>query len=364
LILQQLEICTRKITVIGPVDPDAGGENDPLIPDPEQPVVITDAGRCYDGSTLLLVPASCLSDDECPVGATCEDEPIVATFRETTSRDVVLKPAKPLKVKIGEGDSTVATTFKVKIVSADPRGSQAIPIRLTAADGDCPPGTVDGLPDLDGQTGGVQDTVLLAGAKTVKAEIPLVVAASAFATHNGKAPARCRLELTASIPLVDNEDPTPANNRMTVELNITDANDTPQESPPHESVVTSVKPLGLKIGSAGSAMKSVKVSVVNADYLPSAEASHDIAVSVDQGDCPAGTLGAPLPATATVGGGAKATIVVPVTATAAAFTTTNKKSPARCIAVITATTEVMGNVEPNAANNVTHLVIDVVDKTD
>lgn len=117
-------------------------------------------------------------------GTTCEEEPIVATYRETTARDVVLRPAKPMTVKIGAGEMAVFKTLTVKLVSADPRGGQPIPVRLTAADGTCPPGTVNGLPDLDRKANGVQDTVLLAGAKTVKARVPLLVAAADFHTHN------------------------------------------------------------------------------------------------------------------------------------------------------------------------------------
>ena len=46
------------------------------------------------------------------------------------------------------------------------------------------------------------------------------------------------------------------------------------------------------------------------------------------------------------------------------FTSPNKKWTGRCTAVLTATTNVIGNVEPNTANNTTNLVIDVIDKSD
>lgn len=363
LILQQLEACTQTLSVIGAVDEGSGAASDPLNPQPDQPVVITRAGRCYQGMTLLLVPASCISDDNCPAGATCQEESIVGTFRETTAHDVWLRPSKALKIKLRAGTSTLGTALKVKLTSVVPRGGPSIPVRLSAADGDCPPGTVVGLPDLDRKTAGIQDTVLLRAGRTVKATIRLAISAAAFATHNAKAPARCRLELAATTPLADNEDPTPGNNVLSIELNVFDSNDTPQTST-HESVIDSAKPLKLTIGTAGSTAKSVKLFAINADFLPAAEPGHSITVTADDGDCPAGTVGSPAPAPVSVAGGAKSRVVVPITATSAAFDTPNGKSPARCTAVITATTTVIGNVEPDLSNNTTHLVIDVVDKTD
>ncbi|HVM97211.1 MAG TPA: hypothetical protein VMT89_12535 [Candidatus Acidoferrales bacterium] len=53
-----------------------------------------------------------------------------------------------------------------------------------------------------------------------------------------------------------------------------------------------------------------------------------------------------------------------IRATAAGFATANQKSPARCVATLTAVTNVGGNVEPDSSNNSTNLVIDVVDHTD
>lgn len=60
---------------------------------------------------------------------------IVATFREITTHDIVLRPPKALTIKIAAGEATLPKTLKVKIVSADPRGGQPTPVRLSAADG-------------------------------------------------------------------------------------------------------------------------------------------------------------------------------------------------------------------------------------
>jgi hypothetical protein len=55
---------------------------------------------------------------------------------------------------------------------------------------------------------------------------------------------------------------------------------------------------------------------------------------------------------------------VTVTASSTGFAARNSKAVGRCTAILTATTDVLGNVEPNASNNSTHLMIEVNDKAD
>jgi hypothetical protein len=89
LVLQHLDVCTGALTPIAAVDEDAGDVGDPT-QDPQDGsgVVVTDGGRCVQGSQTLLVPASCVSDAECPAGATCEaDEVVVATPLDDLDND-------------------------------------------------------------------------------------------------------------------------------------------------------------------------------------------------------------------------------------------------------------------------------------
>src|SRR5262249_29324442 len=51
---------------------------DPLAdPQTGSQVSFASAGRCMLGSTLLLVPGSCLSTSDCPPGATCQADTVV-----------------------------------------------------------------------------------------------------------------------------------------------------------------------------------------------------------------------------------------------------------------------------------------------
>ena len=89
-----------------------------------------------------------------------------------------------------------------------------------------------------------------------------------------------------------------------------------------------------------------------------------VGILTSGGDCPAQTVGMVTPAALTVASGDKGAFVVPITVHSAGFDTVSKRTPSRCTVVVTATTDVPANVEPDTSNNTTQLVIDVVDKTD
>src|SRR5262249_30466609 len=153
-----------------------------------------------------------------------------------------------------------------------------------------------------------------------------------------------------------------SNDVYPLELNVVDAND-PEATSTHESRIDSVKGVKIKIGKgvSGPVTKTVKVHLVNADR---GEIGHDITLDANDGDCPAGTVAIVGPATQTVAGGSRASATVNVTASAAAFQSRSARSPARCTAVLTAVTAVPGNVEPDASNNSTQLVVEVNDQND
>lgn len=285
--------------------------------------------------------------------------------------DSVVLPLKPLTGKIGDGDANVTKIIKVKVQNADVLPEAETPghtIQLVASDGNCPVGTVVGLPDFDKDTAGAQDSVLLLGGKSAKAVVTLNIAASAFTTFNHVAPTRCTLSF--SVTSAGNSDPFPGNNTTPMELNVIDANDT-EQSALHESFVKSLKPLKITIGDGKTGkLKTSKPAPGNADVLPTAEDPGDlITVTAVDGDCPAGTIGVAdydkdalgQQNTVTVKGGKTASGKLPVTATTAGFATANKKSPARCVATVS----VAGpGGDTDASNNSTELVVDVYDKND
>src|SRR5262249_26866392 len=117
-------------------------------------------------------------------------------------------------------------------------------------------------------------------------------------------------------------------------------------------------------------VKNAHPTVINADILPAPETTTDaITVTASDGDCPSGTIGVAdydgtTPGSqnvAQVKGGQSKSGLLPLTINASAFLSPNKKSTARCTAILTASGP---GGDSDASNNVTKLVIDVNDKND
>jgi hypothetical protein len=96
LVLNTIDVCTGAITPIATVDesqddnPSLVGEDPLADPLDESSVVVSQGGRCTQGSITLLVPATCKSNADCPPGATCTAAPVVvATALEDLDGDGV-----------------------------------------------------------------------------------------------------------------------------------------------------------------------------------------------------------------------------------------------------------------------------------
>lgn len=285
--------------------------------------------------------------------------------------DSVVLPLRPLRFKLRAGTAVLTKTIKVKVQNADVLPSVENPghtVQLTANDGECPSGTVLGLPDFDRSADGAQDSVLLAGGKAATATVKLEIRAADFTAFNRIAPARCALMFSVSSP--DGGDPTPQNNTVPLEISVLDANDSPQ-SDLHESFIESLGPLKLFIRKGkGERKRTLNVRVGNADVLPVPENPGDtLTVTAIDGDCPPGTLGTADYDSRTAGkqnsvvvkGGKKASGKLLVTAGAADFETASAKSPARCIALVSVDGP-GGDTE--GTNDQTLLIIDVYDRND
>lgn len=303
---------------------------------------------------LFCVPAACAGTPE--------------------THDTVVLPAAPLNVTIPAGKSAVSKTLRVRVRNADILPNPEKPghtIQLVA-NGDCPAGTIVGLPDFGKAAAGPSDTVVVAGGTTRTAKVSLHIDRAAFTTFNGKAPARCTLVFTATtVSPASWFEPTLENNSVTVELNVNDKND-PAQSTTHESLIRSIAPatVTLKVGTT-SKIKNVTPVVGNADILPTAEDPGDlITLTANDGDCPTGTVGIAdydhkTPGAqnfVTVKGGKRKAGTLPLTINASAFTTANAKSRSRCTALLTATGP--SSPDPDPSNNATKLVIDVTDRND
>lgn len=140
--------------------------------------------------------------------------------------------------------------------------------------------------------------------------------------------------------------------------------------PTHDSFVAPLKPLTVKVPSRQpfSVERKVTIRVGNVDAQAS---SNVVKLSAGLGDCPPGvSVSQPdfLPPsgvdTTTLAAGKTAKAVVFVGLDQTAFTTFNRKAPARCTLEFTASTEVPGNVDPNPSNNVAVLELNVIDLND
>ncbi len=279
--------------------------------------------------------------------------------------DTVVLPLRPLNVALRAGKSSVAKNVRVTVRNAGP-ASQTI--QLVASEGDCPGGTLAGLPDFDTHAAGAQDTATLAAGRSKTAVVPLSIASAAFTNATTKTPTRCTLSFTANtLPAGQTYDPTPANNTAILELNVLDGNDN-GTAPPHETYVRSVAPLTVSLRAGVSTVtKTTAITVGNGDV--GEKLGHDVSVTASGGDCPAGTVGAVdfdsrtsgAQSSAMVRGGMTKAGTLKVTINAGAFSTPNRKAPARCTALITATGRAG---DTDASNNTTKLVIDAIDRND
>ncbi|MBI4516995.1 MAG: DUF4215 domain-containing protein [Deltaproteobacteria bacterium] len=296
----------------------------------------------------------------------------------TPRHDSVMLPVDPIKITIPAGQDEVTKVVPVQVRNADVQPKPERPghvIQLTAGDGDCPAGTIQGRPDFDRGEPGDQDSILVMGGTPKTAHVIVKVTRAAFPNLDNKVPQRCTLSFTAETVIDGNIDPTPENNTVTTELNVVAAAAGVSLAANQQSAtvvpgffVVSAKPLKVRV-SAGTASlaKSVYVAVSTDDgasQLP----PQTITIGTADGDCPAGTLGAADFNTGIAGAQSEATLAanrtargkLPVVIAASGFAAASSKSPARCTALITTTQA----GAPAASAHTTQLLIEVDDHND
>ncbi len=283
----------------------------------------------------------------------------------STANDAVVVPPRPLNINIPAGTISVFKTLKVKVTNGNASGSFGV--RLMVTDGTCPSGTVAGLPDFDNRVPGDQDTVDIDAGRSKRAVVKLMFPHYRFDSTSRRSPVRCRLAVQTVAAVQPNVDPRPQNDALELEVNVIDRNDSPQTAV-YQSVIESAKPKRITIGrNRASVTKTVPIKVTNGDLFDAA--GHAITVTASDGDCPAGTVGTVDFDSKTAGSqnsvgvptASRRTGKLKITVNAADFTTARRKSPGRCTATLTAAGP-GGDIDPS--NDVTRLVIDVVDRND
>lgn len=277
--------------------------------------------------------------------------------------DLVVDVPKPVRLSIPAGTAEAAKTVTVKVRNLDPAGFATNTVALVASASSCP-GLVDGLPDFDPRTAGDQSSVVLLPGRTATASLRLVASSASLASATPSAPARCTVSLEAVTTLPNSGDPTSRNAQAVFDVDVFDANDA-ATSARHESHAVAVKPLRvvLRAGTL-STSKKLRLRIGNGDpSAPSDAAGHAIVPSIDVGDCPAGIASVDT-TPVVVAAGRQASVSATVTVSAADFTAGGKRSPGRCTFGLRATTSAPGNVEPDASNDLAHVVVDVDDQND
>lgn len=284
------------------------------------------------------------------------------------SHDSVVLPPRPMNLVIRAGRVSLEKDLKVKVLNADIEADAGQPghvVRLTAEEGTCPAGTLAGAPDFDRRLPGAQDSVLLVRGQHATARIPLTISRDAFTSINRKAPHRCTLQLSATSEVPGNVEPSPANNAVSVELNVFDRND-PEQATAHESYVASVRPVRVAIrAGAAASSRARRVAAFNGDIVPRSEnPGHAITISLGDTNCPPGTVvvgdvdarSPGIQDTLTVRGGRSVKGTVSIAASRDDFPGASSAAPSRCTVTVTAAGP---GGDADLGNNTSVLVIDV-----
>jgi hypothetical protein len=160
------------------------------------------------------------------------------------------------------------------------------------------------------------------------AQLPIHITRAAFPDASSTVPQHCTLTATARIEPEDVFDPNLQNNTITVGLDVYVSGTASSSAFSLESVppVTATIARGKT-----AATKSVGLKV----STRSPDRTKEVAITVQDGTCPAGTMGAPSASSVTLKRRRQG-VSMPLTIQRGAFKSL-KNSPARCTAVVTAT---------------------------
>ena len=316
-------------------------------------------------------------NEECDDGNSSDGDGCQITCTRTPMHDSVMVLENPVNIVIPAGQTTVTKELPLQVRNADVTPHPEEPghvIRIVANDGTCPTGTISGLPDFDRGTDGVQDSILVHGGSTKTALAVLTASLTSFPKLDHKVPQRCTLMFTA-VTLVDgNVDPTPENNTITVEVNVVaagkddDGKGTTAQSAVAQVIlpeffVRSAKPVKLTLRPNGlprAHRVSIALGVATGNTT---DPQRKVTVTTSDGDCPPGTIsplrfGAGAAATNTVllARGQSRTGRLTLSASRTGFSPANAKSPARCTALVIATSP---DGDSTAASHTTTVPLEV-----
>jgi hypothetical protein len=146
--------------------------------------------------------------------AACALTPAPVQTFDSTARP----PTKPLRLTIPPSATSVTKVVKVRPMNGDvsPRDLFGHRIQVAVTDGDCPPGTVVGVPAYHFQRlRGPESSDVIAGGRSLPVRVQLALARADFASID-----HCALQMTVTTPLPGAVDPVPGNDTIAVPLEI------------------------------------------------------------------------------------------------------------------------------------------------
>jgi parallel beta-helix repeat protein len=137
--------------------------------------------------------------------------------------DTAIRSMGPLTLVLWPGQASNQWRIPFVITNVDPdgwRARQTHMVTVTARDGTCPPGVVQGV-DVDLRTPGNQSSTSVYAGWGVVGLLNLSIDANAFTTTSLWSRARCSISVEVSDP----DDMAPANNVTNMQIDVVDAND-------------------------------------------------------------------------------------------------------------------------------------------
>ncbi len=284
--------------------------------------------------------------------------------------DLVVRPRPPVNLRIPRGSEEGRKQVTITIEDAAALPSSVATTRsaeVVVEPGDCPGDLVSDA-DFDAILPGAQSSVTLNGGKARKASVT-IRARAADISGTAQSPFRCTAQIEVR-SATDASDQNPGNNRIPLVINVIDGNESSggaRLSLGPDTVVAAVNPVRITLSrTAPFAVRDIRVRLWNVDQ--EAAVQRQVEVAVDDGDCPAGTLGGwdfgPEVGdqhTVVIAPGKALSGFVTLTPPSGGFYSVNRRSPSRCTLWVRASAR---EGEVNTSNNATPVVLDVVDQSD
>jgi len=266
---------------------------------------------------------------------------------EAEPQDVVVRPVKPLKVKIRPGVNLVEKTIKVNVHSVfDQYEVDATQVTLDAVNIDCPAGTVIGEPDFDSELDSDQSTTTMAPGDKRTASVRLQFIAEDFEGISHKAPMRCSISFFATVA---GETDFTHNNSETLEIDVFNRN-LPDLIDGVEVMVKPVKSAKARVRGERYGKARRNLTLANLGVIGTS-----IHYELFTSNCPEDALITPVQNELFLEPGEKANVDVRFEFLPSAYEALSQRSPHRCYVGIAV--NAAGDLEPS--NNATGFFVDV-----